>query len=519
MRVCCSDSTVMGRGVAAALRGARRAMVRAGLAFAAVAVFQAASGLGAAYGDAGQRPPNIVFVLVDDLGWADLGAYGNEFNESPRIDAFAEEGMVFTDAYAAPVCSPTRAAFMTGQDTARLGLTNFIPGHWRPFELLNEPVNRPQHLPQDLVTLPETLEEAGYVTAHFGKWHLGGGGARFPTNYGFSEAIVTGGRHFAPDFNTDPQVDVEPGTALVDFLTDRAIGFMERNADTPFFIHLSHYAVHIPIDTTEELFEKYSAKPPVEGYPSNPHYAGMIEQVDTSFGRLLDAIEEQGLADNTVVIFYSDNGGLERRYDVVDDEDAQVVTSNAPLRDEKGSIYEGGVRVPLIVRYPGVTEAGSRSAEPVLTNDFLPTFAAITGAVTPGQAVDGLSLMPLLEEPGASLARDAIYMHYPHYHHSRPASFIREGDWKLIEFFDEHALELYNLADDIGEEENLAAAEPDRAERMWRRLHDWRVARNAPMPWPNPRFDAERRREWWNRMRETPVDTEGMNAHFNPRLY
>ncbi|MFO7774546.1 MAG: sulfatase [Candidatus Hydrogenedentota bacterium] len=465
------------------------------------------------------RSKNVVFALIDDLGWADLGAYGNEFNETPHIDRFAEENMLFTDAYAAPVCSPSRAALMSGQDTARLNLTSFIPGHWRPFEVLDEPVNRPQHLPHDLVALPEALSDAGYATAHYGKWHLGSGGQHFPTEHGFDEAIVTGGRHFAPDFRTNPSHDVEPGTPLVDFLTDRTIDFMERHADQPFFVHLSHYAVHIPIDTTEELFEKYDAKEPVEGYPSNPYYAGMLEQLDDSFGRLLDAIDEMGLADDTVVIFYSDNGGLVQRFDVAGDEDAQVVTNNAPLRDEKGSLYEGGVRVPLIVRYPGRTESGSQCAEPVLANDFYPTLAEIAGISPPGQAVDGQSMLPLFENPEASLARDAIHMHYPHYHHSRPGSFIRQGDWKLIEFFDDNSLELYNLAEDIGEEHDLAREEPERAARMWRRLADWRQARQAAMPAPNPRFDPDRRDEWWSRRQDQPVNSEGMDQHFNPRLY
>lgn len=433
------------------------------------------------------RKPNVVFILADDLGWADLGCYGNRFHETPRIDALAAQGMRFTDAYAAaPVCSPTRASIMTGQYPAHVGITDFIPGHQRPWARLCVPRNRTQYLPLEYTTLAEVMKSGGYTTGLFGKWHLGRL-EYFPDKQGFDEAMVSDGRHF--DFETWPKVEHPKDDYLAEFLTDKAADFMERHKDEPFFLFVSHFAVHIPLEARQELIEKYERKPkPGEGI-HNSVYAAMVEHVDTSVGRVMDKLEKLGLAEDTVVVFFSDNGGLRRRYDG----EGPLVTSNAPLRDEKGSIYEGGIREPLVVRWPGVTQAGTVCSEPVSSVDLLPTFAEVAGQPAP-EGVDGVSLTPALES--RKMPRRPLFWHYPHYHHSTPAGAIRQGRWKLIEFFEDGKLELYDLESDIGETRNLAAEMPARAERLHRKLAEWRQEIHAAMPTPNPDHDPAREKEW-----------------------
>ena len=451
--------------------------------------------------EAKRRPPNIVFILIDDLGWSDLPSYGNAFCGTPNIDRLARQGVRFTDFYAAgAVCSPTRAGIMSGQYQARFGITDFIPGHWRPFEKLVVPeVTR--NLPAALTTMAEALHDAGYATGHFGKWHLGGQGSQ-PPDHGFTTAVTTGGRHFAPRFRTTPKMDVPDGTYLADFLTDRALEFIDRNRSRRFFIHLSHYAVHIPLEAKAGTIKKYEKKPkPAKGI-NHPVYAAMIEHVDESVGRVLAKLKALGLEDDTVVVFTSDNGGLRQRYTA----DGDIVTTNAPLRDEKGSIYEGGIRVPLIVRYPGMTPHGTTCAEPTISVDFYPTFLELAGSDgDSGHVLDGLSLVPLLKDPTSRLDRDAIYFHYPHYHHSRPAGAIRARNWKLIEFFEDGALELYDLEDDIGERRNRSGEEAGRADELRRRLAAWRESVGAAMPAANPKHDASRAAEWWSRRTKQPL--------------
>ncbi len=444
--------------------------------------------------------PNILFILVDDLGWADLGCYGNRFNETPNIDKLAANGMRFTHYYTAgAVCSPTRASIMSGQYQARFGLTAHIPGHWRPFAKLAEPPCA-LNMPLSIRTIAEALGNAGYTTAHFGKWHLGGGG-HMPKDQGFHESIVTSGRHEYPKFRTSPPMKIEKGTRLTDFLTDQAITFMQKHRDQPFFIHLSHYAVHIPLDTTPELQKKYEAKPKVKNYPCNPTYAGLLEEVDRSVGRLVAALEELDLADNTLIFFTSDNGGLIMRYD-----GSEIVCSNFPLRSEKGSLYEGGVRVPLIVSWPGVTKAGSLCEETTISVDFYQTFLQLAGAkAQKDQVLDGVSLVPLLKSPTAHLERQALYWHYPHYHHSRPSSSIRMGDWKAIEFFDTGKVELYNLKKDLSQKKNLATNFPEKVAQLQEMLRQWRDEVNAQMPRLNPAFNPKREGEWWSRRTVTPI--------------
>lgn len=438
-----------------------------------------------------KRPPNIVFFLVDDLGWADVGCYGNRFHETPNIDRLASQGMRFTDAYAAcPVCSPTRASIMSGKYPARLDLTDFIPGHWRPYEKLRVPDNI-LALPHSEVTIAEALNPAGYVTGSFGKWHLGGP-KHFPGTQGFDKWIVTGGRHFAPRFRTTPKMNIPEGTYQADFLTNQAEGFIRANKDKPFMLYLSHFAVHIPLEAKKKTVAKYEAKPKPPTGVNNPVYAAMVEHVDDSVGRVMKVLDEQGLTDNTLFVFFSDNGGLRQHFKQI----GPIVTSNAPLRDEKGTLYEGGIREPLIVRWPGKVKPGSVCDAPVTSVDFLPTFTDITGRPTPPN-VDGESLLPLLTQTG-KLRRDAIYWHYPHYHHSTPAGAIREGDFKLIEFYEDGKLELYNLCEDIGEKHNLADKMPDKARALQKQLARWRKQVDAKMPTPNPNHDPARAHEWGN---------------------
>jgi uncharacterized sulfatase len=390
--------------------------------------------------------------------------------------------MKFTDAYAAcPVCSPTRASIMAGQYPARVGITDFIPGHWRPYEKLVVPENRLQ-LPLESVTIGEALKERGYSTCYIGKWHLGGKGYG-PDRQGFDK-VVLGVKN-----KNDKQVSG---------FTDQAIKFIEEKKQEPFFIYLSHHSVHIKLEAPEELVEKYKNKPKPASGVNNPVYAAMVEHLDTNVGRILKKLDDLNLAERTIVIFFSDNGGLRQAYGGYGGK-KQIVSTNAPLRDEKGTLYEGGIREPLIVRWPGVVKAGSTCSEPVTSVDFYPTFLEIVEGNSK-QVLDGENILPLLKQTG-KLKRDAIYWHYPHYHHSRPAGAIREGDYKLIEFFEDGQLELYNLKRDIGEKNNLAKTMPDKAADLQRKLAKWRQSVGAKMPTPNPDYDPARANEWKRRPR------------------
>ncbi len=422
-----------------------------------------------------RRPPNIVFVLADDLGWAELGCYGNRFNETPHLDRLAREGMRFTDAYAAaPVCSPMRVSFMTGQYPARVGITDYL----RP--------NDPKFLSPDLDALPKALGRAGYASCLIGKWHLMGDYAARkgdPKLHGFTEVVcsetrgIGGGDYWAPyRFNPAIQPRSE-GEYLTDRLNREAVDFIERHRDKPLFLYLSHYAVHTRLDGKPPLVAKYKAKPGAGERGKNPQLAAMVESIDDGVGMVLAKLDELGIADNTVVIFMSDNGGEHR------------VTSNAPLRGAKSQLYEGGIREPLIVRWPGVVKPGSVCSTPVSSIDFYPTLLAMAGArCDPKHIVDGASLLPLLRGTG-TLRERALFWHYPlarpHFLGGVSAGAVRVGDWKLIEFFDTGAAELYNLKDDIGETADLAAKRPDKVAELRKRLADWRASVGAVMPRPS----------------------------------
>jgi len=431
--------------------------------------------------DPTKRQPNFVFYLIDDMGWADLTCYGSDYHETPHIDRLASQGMRFTDAYAAcPVCSPTRASIMTGKYPARLHLTDWIKGHVNRHAKLMVP-DWTTHLRLEETTIAEALRDAGYATAFVGKWHLGDK-PHYPEHQGFDVNI--GGYHrgqppsyFAP-YRIPTMEEGPKGEYLTDRHTADAIRFIEANRAKPFFLYLSHYAVHTPIQAKKAITEKYERKP--KGKQWNATYAAMVQSVDDGVGRIAKRLEELGLADNTVVIFMSDNGGLHR------------VTSNAPLRAGKGTAYEGGVREPMIIKWPGAVRPGSECSAPVTSTDFYPTMLDMAGLpLRPQQHCDGVSLLPLLKQAG-TLDRDAIYWHYPHYHFTKPFGAVRKGDWKLIEYYEDLNCELYNLRQDIGETRDLAAAQPARVDELRRMLHDWRQRVGAQMPTPNPDYDPIR---------------------------
>lgn len=468
----------------------------------------AISGCSSPFND-NRNSPNIVFILADDLGWADLPVYGNKFNEAPNITKLAEEGMKFDNAYAAcPVCSPTRASIQSGQYPARVGITDFITGHWRPYEEVIVPTNRTQYLPLENITFAEKLKEAGYSTAYFGKWHLGWG-EFIPTNQGYDEQVVyNGGGFFGFGPKMDPPMEFPDNMVLADALTDLSVSFIERNKDKPFLLFLAHYDVHVQLDAQQELIDKYLAKEKIEGYPSNAVYAAMIENVDNSVGRIEAKLDELGLAENTVVVFFSDNGGLISRFDKIPlhaksklhiyegDTMQYIASSNDPLRAEKGTVYEGGIREPFIVKWPGKVSAGSLNHSIVTSVDFYPTFLELAGvAPDPNLILDGKSLVDIMIK-GLEKYDRPIFWHYPVYHHDRPASVIRKGDYKLIENLVDGSLELYNLMVDIGESRNLAESMKEKTAELHGLLQAWQKDVKAEFPIPNPDFNPKKRYEW-----------------------
>ena len=459
---------------------------------------------------AADRPPNVVLIFIDDLGWKDLGCYGSDFIETPRIDRLANEGVRFTDFYAAgAVCSPTRCALQSGQNQARIGITAHIPGHWRPFERVTTP--RPtMALPLDTITIAEALKPSGYTTGYVGKWHLGNGVQYQPDRQGYDFSAVVSGPHLPGKFRVQGRPDLKPlsDQYRTDFEADLCIDFIRDNREKPFFLLLSPYAVHIPLAAMSDKVEKYKRKA-AEQKRDLPHpvYAAMVEHCDEMVGRIVDAVDDEGLTDNTMIIFTSDNGGLYRRYDYREEAD-DTVADLAPLKGEKGSLHEGGVRVPLIIKYPPLDKAGTTCSEPAITYDFYPTLVDLAGGNLPvNQTIDGQSLRPLLSAPQAKLDRDALHWHYPHYHHDRPASSIRERDWKLIEYLDGTGdIELYEIGSDLGETNNLASEKLGRVADLKKKLKAWREEVLARMPMPNPSYDPERAAEWWSARNNAPID-------------
>ena len=460
----------------------------------------------------GEDRHNIVFIMVDDLGWKDIACYGNRLVETPNIDRLAKNGIRFTDFYAAgTVCSATRCSVQSGQNQARIGITDFIPGHWRPYERVITP--RPKSaLPQEIVTVAESLKDVGYSTGYIGKWHLGNGPQFQPDKQGYDFSAVINGPHLPGRFRVQgrPDLKPKPNQYRTDFEADLSIDFIRKNKSKPFFLMLSPYAVHIPLAAMSDKVEKYRKKAKALGTKlPHPVYAAMIEHCDEMVGRIVAELEQLELTDRTTIVFTSDNGGLHKRYDYQKSAD-DVVATQSPLRGEKGTLFEGGIRVPLIVQSPKHGEnsaTGKTCGEPVISHDFFPTFVEMAkGKLPANQTIDGKSLVPLLSNPNRTLKRNAIFWHYPHYHHDRPASCIREGDWKLIQYIDGSAeIILFNLKDDIGEKNNLAAIRKGKAADLKRKLDNWRKSCAAAMPIPNPAYDPAKAQQWWNTRTGKPV--------------
>lgn len=456
------------------------------------------------------RRPNIVFILVDDLGWRDLGCYGSTFYETPVLDNLAEQGALFTDAYAAsPVCSPTRASILTGKYPATVGITQYIGGHG-----VGKLTDVPYYsaLPMQEFSLARAFRDGGYQTWHVGKWHLGPR-RTWPDQHGFE--VIIGGCHwgtpksyFSP-YGCPTLDDGPPGEYLTDRLTDEAIRLIERAGDAPFFLNLWHYAVHIPIEAPPELIAKYQRKaadmgldsvdpfevgPPIPVWhsrhdhivrrtvQSHTGYAAMVENLDANVGRLLDALDRLGKAQDTIVVFTSDNGGLSSA--------EGSPTCNLPLAEGKGWLDDGGIREPLLIRWPGVVEPGTRISEPVTSPDFYPTLLSAAGLpANPQQHRDGADLLPLLR--GERFNRGPIYWHYPHYSNQggTPSSAIRDGEWKLVHYFEDGRSELFHIVTDLGEQADLAGVQPEIAADLTDKLHDWVSSVASQLPQPNPQSE------------------------------
>lgn len=437
--------------------------------------------------------PNIIFILADDLGFTDLACYGSKFYETPNIDRLASQGIRFTDGYTCgPNCQPTRAALMSGQYGPRTGV--YTVGsidrfNWQSRPL--RPVDNIVKLPLEKITIAQTLKKAGYATGMFGKWHLGNDAEHHPAKRGFYEAIESSGLHF--NFQTDPKVDYPKGQYLADFLTDKAVDFIRRHKDGPFFLYLPHFGVHSPYQAKAELIEKLKDKQSAGGH-YDPAYAAMIYSVDESVGRIVALLDELKLAENTLLIFSSDNGGV-GGYQREGLRQERSITDNAPLRGGKGMLYEGGIRVPFIFRWPGRIPTSTICSEPINSVDLFPTLLEVTGAERPeNYTLDGVSYLKLLASGGREkLNRDAIYWHFPGYlgagsdaWRTTPAGAIRAGDWKLQVFFEDGRLELYNLRDDLSETNNLSTNLPDKTKELHDKLIAWRKEIGAPIPTKNP---------------------------------
>jgi len=436
--------------------------------------------------------PNIIFILADDLGWTDLGCQGSKYYESPNIDRLAEQGLRFTSAYTCgPNCQPTRAALMSGQYGPRTGIYTVggidrFPWQTRPLR----PVDNVVQLGLKKVTLADSMKKAGYATAMFGKWHLGSAMEYHPSKRGFDEAIVSDGKHF--DFVTSPKVAYPKGAYLADFLTDKAVDFITKNKEKPFFLYLPHFGVHSPHEAKPDLIKKFAAKTGVGGH-NNATYAAMIASVDESVGRIMATLDELKLSENTLVIFSSDNGGV-GGYVREGLKKSGDITDNTPLRSGKGCLYEGGTRVPFIARWPGHIPVKTTTDVPVISVDFYPSFLELAqGAAPKGQPLDGASFIECLTSGGkTSPKRDALYWHFPGYlgagegtWRTTPAGAIRMGDYKLIEFFEDGKKELYNLRDDLSQTTNLAEKMPEKTKELHDKMVAWRKDINAPMPTVN----------------------------------
>lgn len=432
---------------------------------------------------------NIVMILADDMGWNQVRYEGvTRYYDTPNIDRIAAEGMRFTDAYSAcPVCSPARASILTGKYPARLHLTDYLPGNHYPYARLKTP-QQVRALPLKEVTIAEMLKSRGYVSGMFGKWHLNydkhykPGRPGDPGSQGFDDVFTT----VKPKPTADPNKDAHHAVAI----TNHALKFIEKNKDRPFFAYVSHHVVHRPIMEHKDLINYYKTKPRVDNPVNNPIMGAMIERMDRGIGKILEKLDELKLTDKTVVVFFSDNGGF------------KFLQDQAPLRGGKAMVFEGGIRVPFTLRWPGVIKPNTVCHVPVISTDFFPTFAAIASAHPKVKNIDGVSLVPLFTG-SKSLQRDALYWHYPHYHRQgyKPSGAIRVGDYKLIEWYErtllnqEHQVDLYNIREDISETTNLAYDMPQKAKEMREQFHEWLHSVNAQLMTVNPNFDPKK--QYW----------------------
>jgi arylsulfatase A-like enzyme len=505
-----------------------------------------------------KKQPNIVFFLVDDLGWTDVGCYGSSLYDTPNIDALSETGVRFTDAYAAcHVCSPTRASILCGKYPTTINLTDWLPGRREfPFQRLSNVVIN-QHLPYEEITIAEALKEVGYRTAIIGKWHLGEDPSN-PMAHGFDMHIPNNwpwgwpkSSYFGP-FDLEGLEDSKKGDYLTDRLTDEALRYMEENKDHPFFLYMSHYAVHDPIQGRKDLVKKYSGvlnetkgdNGPdyiLEGNPDNPdnpsfeelkdlsntpeyapykilpngivkikqkqdnvEFAGMVESMDESLGRIVDKLKKLGIEDHTIIFFYSDNGGMAaanlgnpRRVFPGDKLDMYYSTSNLPLRGAKGWLYEGGIRVPLIIKWPGKGKQGIECSVPVTSVDMFPTIMSMLDLDEKiSRDKEGVDISPLVK--GEIMERGPIFWHFPHYSNhgmQSPGGAVRDGDYKLIEYFENGSVQLFNLKNDIGEQNDLSGNKVLKTRELIEKLHNWRIQTGAQMMLPNPDYNASIRAE------------------------
>jgi arylsulfatase A len=432
---------------------------------------------------------NIVFILADDMGWNQVNYHGFGFYETPNIDRIAQEGMHFLEAYAAaPVCSPTRASLMTGKNPARLHLTDYIPGSPYPYAKILNPklpdIILEEGLPLKEKTLAELFKDHGYVTGHFGKWHLSKdknyqpGRPGDPGSQGFDDVYTS----VKPDFD-DPPDDAHHAERI----TDRSLQFIEKNKERPFFCYTTHHVVHRPLIEKDDLIDKYKSKPFANDPVNNPIMGAMIERMDQGIGRILDKLDELKLTEKTIVIFYSDNGGFEQQQ------------KQYPLRGGKAMVFEGGIKVPLCIRWPGVIKPGTICNTPVISDDFFPTFAELLGETQLPDDLDGISIMPLIKQ-SATIKRDILYWHYPHYHHLgfKPAGAIRQGDYKLIEWYEESLtggkkmVSLFNIKNDPSEVYDLSEIMPELAQDLLQKLRAWRKKVGAQEMPVNPNYDPKK---------------------------
>ena len=458
-----------------------------------------------------KKEPNFIFFLIDDMGWMDVGCYGSKYYDTPNIDKLAKQGMLFTSAYAAnPLCSPTRASILTGKYPARLNITTpaghlpklpadrpLLTKQAQPWQKIVTPVSR-RYLPLEEHTIAEALADVGYKTGFIGKWHLGKDSMYWPEHQGFNVNIGGAGNPGPPSYHSPYRLnnlkDGPPGEYITDRLTDEAVRYIQSNRENPFLLFLWHFGVHGPWGHKEEITKQYLNKKDPRGKQNNPIMASMLKSIDESVGRVVDKLDELKLSDNTIVFFFSDNGG--NMYSLIGPDELPP-TNNYPLRGGKATIYEGGTREPLIIRWLGVVKPGSRCSEIVSSIDFYPTMLQITGAKTkPGQILDGESIVPLLKQSG-KLKREAIFCHFPH---NTPATgniagtYVRRGDWKLIRFYHDgkagnHRYELYNLAEDIGEKTNLADSYPEKVKQLDALIERHLKDIGALVPIPNPAYD------------------------------